>query len=81
LRQHRRVGIDQVVGQYHSKRFVADQVTRAVNGVTESERCALPRIGNVHVLRGDAAQFGELSVPPVVFEFPFDFGGAIAGTG
>ena len=56
LREHRLLGVDQVVGEVHEERLVADDRMRAEHGVAEAERRRLADVDAGRVGRQDAAQ-------------------------
>ncbi len=51
LRQARHLAHHQIVGEQHGKRFVADELARAPDGMAEAERGLLARVGDLPRLR------------------------------
>ena len=76
LFDRRRVGIDHVVAQDDGERLVADQLARHQHRMPETERFALPDVGEVDHVR-DLADLGELLSFAAGFEKRFEFDGDV----
>ncbi len=64
---------DQVVGQDHAERLVADDGFRAKHGVAEAERLGLRHEDAAHVLRQHVAHRGEQFLLAGLLELVFEF--------
>ena len=73
LTQYADIAMDQVIGKMHEKRFLADDRSRAQNGVPETERCPLAQIDAIHVCRDDFSDVLQQLVLAALFERSFEF--------